>query len=109
MTSIFADLSTPQASLFRAFAAWKSLLLAIAVGSGVGQPYDTSTTLHNTRDLPPNSEAPWDIGSKLTRWDALYFVQTACKGYVHEQDRAFGPGSSWLMARIVQSRCFYHV
>ncbi|KAH7028111.1 mannosyltransferase [Microdochium trichocladiopsis] len=102
MASMLVDPAQPQASLVRVFTAWKSVLLAITIGSGIAQPYDTSTTLVTIDRPAPSNEAAWDIASKLTRWDAIYFVQTARRGYVYEQERAFAAGPSWLMARIVQ-------
>ncbi|KXJ88452.1 GPI mannosyltransferase 2 [Microdochium bolleyi] len=102
MASSLIEPSRPQASLLRAFTAWKALLLAIAIWSGIAQPYDTSTTLVTAQRPNASSERPWDIASKLTRWDAIYFVQSARRGYVFEQERAFGPGPPWLVAQLLR-------
>lgn len=91
------DLQHPVRSLIGAFAAWKTLLLAIAIGSGVGPAYDTSTTLVSPLVLSPK-ESAWDLATKLTRWDAIYYVQSARRGYLFEQEWAFGSGLPTVIA-----------
>lgn len=78
---------------------WKLLLLLIAVLSP-GPGYDTSASLYSPsaaedRQLPPAIQY---ILGKLVRWDAIYFVQTAHRGYVFEQEWAFGWGFSRLIS-----------
>lgn len=78
---------------------WKLLLLLIAVLSP-GPGYDTSASLYSPsaaedRQLPPAIQY---ILGKLVRWDAIYFVQTAHRGYVFEQEWAFGWGFSRLVS-----------
>ena len=78
---------------------WKLLLLLIAVLSP-GPGYDTSASLYSPsaaedRQLPPAIQY---ILCKLVRWDAIYFVQTAHRGYVFEQEWAFGWGFSRLIS-----------
>lgn len=98
--------SRPYVTLALAFAAWKTFLLLVALLSpGVG--YDTSTDLLFSGSL--QSQAPqragWSLGwtfahhvaSKLTRWDAIYFVTIAKRGYLYEQEWAFGWGYSSLV------------
>lgn len=66
------------------YAGWKGLLLVlVSLAPGIG--YDTSTTL-----LPSSS--------KLVRWDAIYYVQTAHRGQLFEQEWAFGKGLSTLLS-----------
>lgn len=62
---------------------WKSLILLLT-SLAPGPGYDTSTTL-----LPSTS--------KLTRWDAIYYVSKARRGDVFEQEWAFGKGLSTLL------------
>lgn len=66
-----------------AFVTWKSLILLLA-RCAPGDGYDTSTLL-----LPSTS--------KLTRWDAIYFVEKARHGDIFEQEWAFGKGLSTLL------------
>lgn len=73
-------------SLSLLFIAWKGLVLTTAwCAPGLG--YDTSTTL-----LPS--------GSKLVRWDAIYYVHKAQYGEVFEQEWAFGKGLSTVMSTM---------
>lgn len=95
------DIQHPVRSLAGAFAAWKALLLAIAVGSGVGPAYDTSTTLVSPLSLSPN-ESVFDLSTKLTRWDAIYFVQAARRGYLFEQEWAFGGGLPVVISSLAK-------
>lgn len=76
------------------FLFWKALLLAVACVSP-GPGYDTSTQLL----LPsPSSDEPLvdqilaHVASKLVRWDAVYFISIAERGYLFEQEWAFGWG-----------------
>jgi GPI mannosyltransferase 2 len=92
-------LDCPIRSLVVLFAAWKLLLLLIAVLSP-GSGYDTSASLFSPsaaegRQLPPPIQY---ILGKLTRWDAIYFVKVANRGYVFEQEWAFGWGFTSLIS-----------
>ncbi|RYO92015.1 hypothetical protein DL762_001844 [Monosporascus cannonballus] len=93
------DLEHPVQSLVVAFASWKALLLAIVIGSSVGPAYDTSSTLISPVMSSPN-ESAFDIATKLTRWDAIYFVQAVRRGYLFEQEWAFGGGLPTVIAFI---------
>lgn len=85
----------PIRSLILTFATWKALLLLIALCSP-GPGYDTSTTLF-LRDTQLPGPLTYVIG-KLTRWDAIYFVKAATRGYRYEQEWAFGWGFTRLIA-----------
>ncbi|KAL4729096.1 ER membrane glycoprotein subunit of the GPI transamidase complex-like protein [Fusarium chlamydosporum] len=89
--------SQPILSLTKTFAAWKGFLLAIALGASVGPDYDTSTSLF----FDIIHTAPTPLATRLTRWDALYFMHDAVKGKVYEQEWAFGIG----MPAAVRSIC----
>lgn len=88
MAALF-DLAAPVRSLVLVFAAWKSVLLAFALGAVIGPDYDTSTSLFFDRLYGSGVGVP-RLAASLTRWDALYFVQYAREGYVFEQQWAFG-------------------
>ncbi|KAL5621899.1 hypothetical protein BROUX41_005844 [Berkeleyomyces rouxiae] len=106
------------------FTLWKALLLAIALGSAIGPSYDTSTELlfgaataaHSPTD---DGDAPAlhpavallfggstpllrTLATRLTRWDALYYVKAAQRGRVFEQEWAFGVGQPALVATLLQ-------
>ncbi|CZS74683.1 unnamed protein product [Fusarium graminearum] len=91
--------SRPILSLTSIFAAWKSFLLAIALGASIGPDYDTSTSLFFA--IVHGASSPRSIATRLTRWDALYFMHDAVKGKVYEQEWAFGIG----MPAAVRSIC----
>ncbi|KAI1263139.1 glycosyltransferase family 76 protein [Xylariaceae sp. FL1019] len=92
----------PIQSLIYVFCLWKIFLLAIVIGSGVGPAYDTSSTLLSP-ERSGSSESFSDVASKLTRWDAIYFVQSSRRGYVYEQEWAFARGLPVLIASIAKA------
>ena len=92
-------LDRPIRNLLILCVAWKIFLLLIAVLSP-GPGYDTSASLISPsaaegQVLPPVIQ---HVLGKLTRWDAIYFVKTAGRGYVFEQEWAFGWGFSRLIS-----------
>lgn len=99
----------PRFSLLVVYTGWKLLLLCLAFASpGLG--YDTSTTLlyHDPEfsDITPRSR--WarlvpGVG-KLVRWDAVYFTQIGQRGYLWEQEWAFGWGFTKSLAVIGRGR-----
>ncbi|KAL0942065.1 gpi mannosyltransferase 2 [Colletotrichum truncatum] len=90
--------SHPRQTLVAAFLAWKGLLLAIALGSAVAPSYDTSTTLMLRRN-----ESDVSLVTRLTRWDAIYFTQSARRGYVFEQEWAFNAGMPLVVSVLVKA------
>ncbi|KKA27043.1 hypothetical protein TD95_003952 [Thielaviopsis punctulata] len=103
------------------FSMWKGLLLVVALIGAVGSSYDTSTELlfasaaaaytDDDGDIPTHKlvtvmfESVPIIGtlvSQLTRWDALYFVKSAQRGYLFEQEWAFGIGQPTIVATLLQ-------
>jgi GPI mannosyltransferase 2 len=103
--------------LVTAFFGWKALLLAVALGSAIGPSYDTSTELsfshrqpygysshhQQFRDHDASTAAATALSTssllatRLTRWDAIYFVQIARRGYFFEQEYAFGAGLPFVI------------
>ena len=88
----------PIATLIAIFCSWKFLLLLIAL-TAPGRGYDTSTTLLGSTDHA--------IIEKLVRWDAIYFKRIAHRGYVFEQEWAFGWGFTRLMSRLAERNGLY--
>lgn len=88
-------LQRPKASLIVTFLAWKLLLFLVAVASP-GPGYDTSTFL--------SPRPPGYVHGKFVRWDAIYFTQIARRGYVFEQEWAFGWGFTRILAALGRGR-----
>jgi phosphatidylinositol glycan class V len=98
MNSISSISKHPYRQLVAFFAIWKTLLLGVAALSP-GPGYDTSTSLvlsaaGSDKKLTP---ALLYLIEKLTRWDAIYFTQASRRGYLFEQEWAFG----WGFTRVV--------
>ncbi|KAK6581506.1 hypothetical protein PZA11_006197 [Diplocarpon coronariae] len=87
----------PVRSLVALYVAWKALLLLVAACSP-GPGYDTSASLAPPSPAPALPRALRHLVGKLTRWDAVYFVQLARRGYLFEQEWAFGWGFTRLIA-----------
>ncbi|KAI0390229.1 glycosyltransferase family 76 protein [Xylariaceae sp. FL0594] len=83
--------TSPFRSLVCIFIAWKSYLFALAIGSSVGPAYDTSSTLLSSDRATPY-ESAFDLPTRLTRWDAIYYIQASRRGYLYEQEWAFASG-----------------
>ncbi len=96
--------SSPLLLLLLSFLLFKSLLLLLAL-LAPGPGYDTSTSLLHA---PPSHPHPRNtttllVGNllpKLLRWDAIYFSEIARRGYVYEQEWAFGWGFTRLLAAM---------
>lgn len=89
------------------FGAWKALLFCLTAFCP-GPGYDTSGLI--LADPSPNRYANLESLSRfehlvlnLFRWDALYFVKTAERGLLFEQEWAFSPAFSKVLR--VMGRC----
>lgn len=116
-SSILDHRQHPYRSLAVVFGLWKAFLLAIAaVATLAGPAYDTSGDLLEAA-AKLNVTAPYastaghaipsgGIVSRLTSWDAIYYVQAARRGHLYEQEWAFGAGLplvvSFLRAGLAQ-------
>jgi phosphatidylinositol glycan class V len=95
-------LDHPTRSLTIVFILWKTFLLLVASCSP-GPGYDTSTSLAQhtegeriVRNALTSSLS--HISQKLTRWDAIYFTSIARRGYIYEQEWAFGWGFTHIIS-----------
>lgn len=93
----------PVQSLVTAFLAWKTLLFLFAAGSLAGGAYDTSASL--ALDGSGNTTSTPTIIARLTSWDAIYFTKVARRGYLFEQEWAFGSGLPILVAFLTRGAC----
>lgn len=81
-------------TLISIFIAWKAVLLAIALGSSFSQAYDTSTSILFEHLYGSSPTIASTFATRLSRWDAIYFIHAAKEGYVYEQEWVFGTGLS---------------
>lgn len=105
---------SPAAHLLLIFACWKAVLSLVALSSP-GFGYDTSTSLFladATQSLAANGaqfsfDRSWlrTCMAKLLRWDAIYFVAISQRGYLFEQDWAFGSGYPIVVALFSRGIC----
>lgn len=99
---------TAERALLKAFLAWKAFLLSIVLASSFFSSYDSSTSLaldlgpDHAPDSPPLPSSLADaIATRLTRWDAIYFTAIAHRGYLYEQEWAFGPGLPYFVSKVL--------
>lgn len=92
--------------LLIAFCLWKFILFSIVV-LAPGPGYDTSSSLLvdlKGQDLVSGGVCDISAGlapaMKFVRWDAVYFSQIIRRGYIFEQEWAFGSGFPALVAFI---------
>ena len=100
----------PISSLTVCFILWKLILVSVIIASP-GPGYDTSTTLlrwavPKSGEIQANQAAAfkprlvWLALLKFVRWDAIYFIQIAERGYLFEQEWAFGYGYTRLLSTL---------
>lgn len=89
----------PYRLLISLFLASRIVYFAIALLTP-SPAYDSSTTLV-LQTYDAEGSLWWDLftslAERLTRWDAIYFVKAAERGYQREQEWAFGWGMTRLM------------
>lgn len=95
MAATSIDSGSPYTTLTATFLSWKAVLFAIAAGSRVGPTYDTSSSL-----LVPGS--PPTLLTRLSSWDAIYFLKAAQRGYLFEQEWAFGSALPNCISLIIR-------
>ncbi|KAG8157562.1 hypothetical protein KVR01_012604 [Diaporthe batatas] len=97
MPATSTDSGSPFTTLTAAFLSWKAVLLAIAAAaSRVGPAYDTSASL-----LVPHGQPT--ILTRLSSWDAIYFLRAAERGYLFEQEWAFSSALPNCIALIIRA------
>jgi phosphatidylinositol glycan class V len=109
MKLLARPLAYPIRNLFILWISWKFILLLIAACSP-GPGYDTSASLLSPTETG-NRELPnifRYLVTKLTRWDAIYFVKAASRGYLYEQEWAFGWGFTRAIALCTSGRHHLH-
>lgn len=94
------------------FVAWKFVLLVLAAFSP-GPGYDTSGLIllgdseHRLGQIQSPSLVDRLALSHL-RWDALYFVKAAQRGYLYEQEWAFSKAYSLILDTITDRALSLH-
>lgn len=74
-----------------------------------GPGYDTSSSLIEAslgKELPVFLRL---LINKLKRWDAIYFVKTAERGYLFEQEWAFGWGFTRVVAFCTEGKNYIYL
>lgn len=89
----------PYRTLVFVFLGWKVFLLAIAAGSQVGPTYDSSSSLVRLHDATSPVQA---LLTRLVSWDAIFFVKAAQRGYLFEQEWAFGPALPTCISSLIR-------
>ncbi|KAK4227567.1 glycosyltransferase [Podospora fimiseda] len=119
--------SNPYLTILKTFLSWKTFLFSIALGSALltGDAYDTSGSLvvfpaHQGSGaggtiINPTEAAVSEasgqqqpqgfflsrVAARFTSWDAIYFVTQAKRGYLFEQEWAFGAGLPSLIRGLL--------
>ncbi|KAF2449451.1 glycosyltransferase family 76 protein, partial [Karstenula rhodostoma CBS 690.94] len=96
----------PSTRLIQAFFAWKAVLFVLASLSP-GPGYDTSALIALNRSSSRHVDfQSWSILDRVSlnsfRWDALYFIKSAQRGYHYEQEWAFSWAYSLLLKALVK-------
>lgn len=95
-------LDNPIRSLTLAFWSWKVLVYIVVVACP-GSGYDTSTSLISYVADPSTVANSESLSGPLqfARWDSIYYLDIAEKGYLFEQEWAFGWGYTKLLSIFV--------
>ncbi|KAL5401694.1 hypothetical protein PMIN03_011302 [Paraphaeosphaeria minitans] len=96
----------PSTRLIQTFFAWKAVLFIVAALSP-GPGYDTSALIASNPSSSRHVDFhSWSILSRVSlsffRWDALYFVKSAQRGYHYEQEWAFSWAYSLSLKTLVK-------
>ncbi|CCG81249.1 Putative uncharacterized protein [Taphrina deformans PYCC 5710] len=98
MKSAMRAREVPVLELSIHFFAYKALLLMLALISSALGVYDSSSRLI-------------EDGPLLNHWDSVYFTHIGSKGYVFEQEFAFGPlmpySCRWIPPILLGTLCHY--
>lgn len=94
----------PYRTLATVFVAWKAFLLLIAAGSQVGPTYDTSSSLLTASTS--GGHVP-DLVTRLSSWDAIFFIKSAERGYLFEQEWAFGSALPTCIALLIRGESHF--
>ncbi|KAK4151926.1 GPI mannosyltransferase 2 [Chaetomidium leptoderma] len=107
-------LNRPYRTLLTCFVSWKLILFAIVLGSSLaGDAYDTSAELvvhgggsvgqiHGSTSGGGGGLGIGGLVSRLSSWDAIYFVTAARRGYRFEQEWAFGAGLPFVVRCLLR-------
>lgn len=95
-------LARPYQTLAASFAAWKLFLLAVGIGSCVGDAYDTSGSLAVLGNDGPPPGFGASLVTRFASWDAIYFLTAARRGYRFEQEWAFGAPLAITIRAIIR-------
>lgn len=99
----FLAQQSPYRTLTVTFVAWKVLLLAIAAGSHqVGPLYDTSSSLLTLSTTEHDETQLRSLVTRLCSWDAIYFIKNAQRGYLFEQEWAFGSALPMSISFVIR-------
>ncbi|KAF8419701.1 GPI mannosyltransferase 2 [Tirmania nivea] len=103
-TLFHITLQSPRLTLLSLFLLTRLVYFTVALLTP-SPAYDSSTNL-----ILPAQDASGHVGicwslltklaERLTRWDALYFVKVAERGYLREQEWAFGLGWARVMGTV---------
>ncbi|TKX23641.1 mannosyltransferase-like protein 2 [Elsinoe australis] len=103
-TSHLPRRSADLTSILSLFVAWKAVLLLV-VAASPGPGYDTSSQLMLFDQLDTSKDARGFVSRillRLVRWDSVYFVNIAHRGYLYEQEWAFGRGFMFLTGQLAK-------
>lgn len=89
--------NNPIPSITYLYICWKIILLVVTVSSP-GPGYDTSSYLYEPSSQNETPSIISHMTRKLTRWDAIYYINISKRGYIFEQEWAFGWGMTRFLA-----------